>query len=57
MANDVQFTGPAAGSLVTPAQQKMTLQGNYLDIQNDGWAKQYLPELFLIPAGLQPKVA
>ena len=46
MANDVQFTGPAAGSIVTPAQQKMTLQGNYLDIQNDGWAKQYLPELY-----------
>ena len=46
MATNVTFTGPAAGSIVTPAQQKMTLTGNYLDIQNDGWAKQYLPELY-----------
>ena len=46
MATNVQFAGPAASSIVTPAQSKMTLQGNYLDIQNDGWAKQYLPELY-----------
>jgi hypothetical protein len=46
MATNVQFAGPADSSIVNPAQSKMTLQGNYLDIQNDGWAKQYLPELY-----------
>ena len=46
MATNVNFAGPAAGSIVNPAQSKMTLTGNYLDIQNDGWAKQYLPELY-----------
>ena len=34
------------GGLVTPAAQKMTTIGSYLDIRNDGWAKQYLPELY-----------
>jgi len=38
--------GVTSGSLVIPAYQKMTLQSNYLDIQNDGWTKQYLPELY-----------
>ena len=36
---------PAAG-IVTPAAQQMTLNSNYLDIRNSGWAKQYLPELY-----------
>ena len=40
------FTGPAAAGIVTPAYQKMTLDSNYLDIQNNGWAQQYLPELY-----------
>jgi len=39
------FTGPATG-VVSPAYQKMTLSSNYLDIQNNGWAQQYLPELY-----------
>ena len=36
---------------ITPGTQsrlgsiKTTLSENYLDIQNDGWAKQYLPDL------------
>jgi hypothetical protein len=34
------------GGLVTPSVQKMTLANSYLDIRNDGWAKQYLPELY-----------
>ena len=46
MANNNTFTGPGANSLVTPNLQKMTTAGSYLDIQNDGWAKQYLPELY-----------
>jgi hypothetical protein len=45
MAN-VSFTGPAAAGIVTPAYKKMTLDSNYLDIQNNGWAQQYLPELY-----------
>ena len=36
---------PAAG-IVTPAAQQMTLNSNYLDIRNSGWANQYLPELY-----------
>ena len=32
------------GVSVTPGKQATT--ANYLDIQNDGWAKQYLPELY-----------
>ena len=40
------FAGPAAAGIVTPAYEKMTLAGNYLDIQNNGWAQQYLPELY-----------
>ena len=42
----VSFAGPASGSVISPAYQKMALNTNYLDIQNDGWAKQYLPELY-----------
>jgi len=44
MAN-VSFAGPAAAGIVSPSYEKMTLAGNYLDIQNNGWAQQYLPEL------------
>jgi len=40
------FTGPALGSLVTPAYTKMTTLGSYIDIQSSGWAQQYLPELY-----------
>jgi len=40
------FTGPAAAGIVSPAYKKMTLTENYLDIQNNGWAQQYLPELY-----------
>jgi hypothetical protein len=46
MANNNVFTGPGASSLATPNATKMTTAGSYLDIQNDGWAKQYLPELY-----------
>jgi hypothetical protein len=46
MANNNSFAGPLAGSILTPSAQKMTTLGSYLDIQNDGWAKQYLPELY-----------
>ena len=45
MAN-VSFSGPAAAGIVSPSFEKMTLAGNYLDIQNNGWAQQYLPELY-----------
>ena len=41
------FAGPVAGSIVTPAQQKMTTAGSYLDFNvAGGWAQQYLPELY-----------
>jgi len=40
------FSGPAAAGIVSPAYSKMTLASNYLDIQNNGWAQQYLPELY-----------
>ena len=46
MATNASFAGPLAGSILTPAVSKMTTAGSYLDIQNDGWAKQYLPELY-----------
>ena len=46
MANNNAFAGPLAGSILTPAVSKMTTAGSYLDIQNDGWAKQFLPELY-----------
>ena len=46
MATNANFAGPLAGSILTPAASKMTTAGSYLDIQNDGWAKQYLPELY-----------
>ena len=42
----VSFTGPAAAGIVNPAYKKMALDSNYLDIQNNGWAQQYLPELY-----------
>ena len=45
MAN-VSFAGPAAAGIASPSYEKMTLAGNYLDIQNNGWAQQYLPELY-----------
>ncbi len=32
--------------LVKPSTQKMTLASSYLDIRNNGWAQQYLPELY-----------
>jgi hypothetical protein len=34
------------GGIISPAYQKMTLANNYLDIQSNGWAQQYLPELY-----------
>ena len=40
------FTGPAAAGIASPAYDKMALTSNYLDIQNNGWAQQYLPELY-----------
>jgi len=46
MATNASFAGPLAGSILTPAASKMTTAGSYLDIQNDGWTKQYLPELY-----------
>ena len=46
MATNASFAGPLAGSILTPAVSKMTTAGSYLDIQNNGWAKQYLPELY-----------
>ena len=52
----VSFSGPAAGSIVSPAYQKMTLATNYLDFTSSdvfgdgtnvaGWAQQYLPDLY-----------
>jgi len=46
--NNVAFTGPAAGAIVTPAMQKATLASNYLNFHSGGvnWAQQYLPELY-----------
>ena len=32
--------------LVSPSAQKMTLASSYLDIRNNGWTQQYLPELY-----------
>ena len=46
MANNNTCVGPIAGSIVSPAAQKMVYGQNYLDIQNNGWAQQYLPELY-----------
>jgi len=48
MATNVSFAGPSAGSIVSPASQKMTLQSNYLNFHSGGenWAQQYLPELY-----------
>tara|TARA_B100000482_G_C12613009_1_gene299930 strand:+ start:1035 stop:2507 length:1473 start_codon:yes stop_codon:yes gene_type:complete len=49
MANNVSFAGPAAGSLVSPATQKVTLSSNYLNFHGtDGknWSQQFLPELY-----------
>ena len=47
--NNVSFAGPVAGSIVTPAAQKMTLTSNYLNFHGSGganWSQQYLPELY-----------
>ena len=49
MATNVSFAGPVAGSIVTPAAQKMTLTSNYLNFHGTGganWSQQYLPELY-----------
>jgi hypothetical protein len=46
MASYTPTVPSVANGIVTPAQKKMTLAANYLDIQNDGWTKQYLPELY-----------
>ena len=50
---DIQFSGGAStvvsgntGGIISPAYQKMALANNYLDIQSNGWAQQYLPELY-----------
>ena len=32
--------------LVTPNAQKIASPSSFLDIRNDGWTKQYLPELY-----------
>ena len=42
----VSFAGPAVAGLVTPNVQQLALDQNYLDIQSNGWAQQYLPELY-----------
>ena len=42
----VNFSGPGAAGLVSPAQSKVTLESAYLDIRNSGWAQQYLPDLY-----------
>jgi hypothetical protein len=48
MATNVSFTGPAAGSIVSPSATQMTLATNYLNFHTGGvnWAQQYLPELY-----------
>lgn len=46
MANDVSFSGLTAGVLSPAMTKNIGAQGAYLDIQNNGWAKQYLPELY-----------
>ena len=46
MAKDVSFSGLTAGVLSPAMTKNIGAQGAYLDIQNNGWAKQYLPELY-----------
>ena len=48
MATNVSFSGPAAGSIVSPSATQMTLATNYLNFHTGGvnWAQQYLPELY-----------
>ena len=46
MANDVSFSSPTAGVLSPAMTKNIGAQGAYLDIQSNGWAKQYLPELY-----------
>ena len=50
MASNVSFAvgvnQTPLGGLVTPSVKKMTTIGSYLDIRTEGWAKQYLPELY-----------
>jgi len=45
MASDASFALGTAG-LVTPSVQKIASPSSFLDIRNDGWTKQYLPELY-----------
>ena len=42
----VSFAGPGSANLVSPNVQQLALDNNYLDIQSNGWAQQYLPELY-----------
>ena len=46
MANNAATFALGTSGLITPAQSKMTTISSYLDIRTDGWAKQYLPELY-----------
>ena len=49
MATNVSFSGPAAGSIVSPSAVKATLASNYLNFHGSGggnWSQQYLPELY-----------
>jgi hypothetical protein len=46
MANNAASFALGTSGLITPAQSKMTTISSYLDIRTDGWAKQYLPELY-----------
>ena len=49
MATNVSFSGPAAGSIVSPSAIKATLASNYLNFHGSGggnWSQQYLPELY-----------
>ena len=43
MASDASFALGTAG-LVSPSVQKIASPSSFLDIRNDGWTKQYLPE-------------
>ena len=45
MASDASFALGTAG-LVSPSVQKIASPSSFLDIRNDGWTKQYLPELY-----------
>ena len=45
MASDASFALGTTG-LVSPSVQKIASPSSFLDIRNDGWTKQYLPELY-----------